>query len=123
MVLPNRGNACIPFMSEEKDDDWVPRNVAPFIWLNEEAAVVTDHNNTNVCESVGPQLTESNHYAKENSSSRHPREETSQSFTDFDRQISTDHVMVESDSMMPKKMGKRQKILDFGKKVGDYIHI
>ncbi|GMI81921.1 hypothetical protein like AT1G17820 [Hibiscus trionum] len=41
MVLPNCESACIPWMLAEKDD-WVPRKVAPFIWLNQEAA--TDNN-------------------------------------------------------------------------------
>ncbi|KAM7265083.1 hypothetical protein ACFE04_002766 [Oxalis oulophora] len=35
MVLPNFENIGIPFMLAEKDD-WVPRKVAPFIWLNQE---------------------------------------------------------------------------------------
>lgn len=42
MVLPNCESVCLPWMLAEKDD-WVPRNVAPFIWVNQEA--VGDHNN------------------------------------------------------------------------------
>ena len=61
MVLPNCESACIPWMLAEKDD-WVPRKVAPFIWLNREAVA----DNSNVREAVGPQLTESK--SKENSS-------------------------------------------------------
>lgn len=41
LVLPNCESVCIPWMLAEKDD-WVPRNVAPFIWINQEA--VTDPN-------------------------------------------------------------------------------
>ncbi|MCD9642180.1 hypothetical protein HAX54_028863 [Datura stramonium] len=37
LVLPNCESVCIPCMLAEKDD-WVPRQVAPFIWLNREAA-------------------------------------------------------------------------------------
>ncbi|WJX19068.1 hypothetical protein P8452_08801 [Trifolium repens] len=35
LVLPNCENICIPWMLAEKDD-WVPSNVAPFIWVNQE---------------------------------------------------------------------------------------
>ncbi|GMH21982.1 hypothetical protein Nepgr_023825 [Nepenthes gracilis] len=35
LVLPNTDSVCIPWMLAEKDD-WAPRNVAPFIWLNRE---------------------------------------------------------------------------------------
>lgn len=41
LVLPNCESVCIPWMCAEKDD-WVPRNIAPFIWINQEA--VTDPN-------------------------------------------------------------------------------
>lgn len=37
LVLPNCESVCIPCMLAEKDD-WVPRQVAPFIWINREAA-------------------------------------------------------------------------------------
>ena len=36
LVLPNSENVCIPWMMAEKDD-WVPKKVAPFMWLNQEA--------------------------------------------------------------------------------------
>ncbi|CAK8572185.1 unnamed protein product [Lathyrus sativus] len=35
IVLPNCENICIPWMLAEKED-WVPSNVAPFIWINQE---------------------------------------------------------------------------------------
>ncbi|XP_020238904.1 uncharacterized protein LOC109817956 [Cajanus cajan] len=35
LVLPNCESVCIPWMLAEKDD-WVPRTVAPFIWINQE---------------------------------------------------------------------------------------
>lgn len=37
LVLPNCESVSIPFMLAEKDD-WVPRQVAPFLWLNRESA-------------------------------------------------------------------------------------
>lgn len=37
LVLPNSESVCIPWMLAEQDD-WVPRKVAPFIWLNQESA-------------------------------------------------------------------------------------
>ncbi|XP_038893872.1 uncharacterized protein LOC120082676 [Benincasa hispida] len=36
LVLPNSESIYIPFMMAEKDD-WVPRDVAPFMWLNQGA--------------------------------------------------------------------------------------
>ncbi|XP_073220629.1 uncharacterized protein [Cicer arietinum] len=35
LVLPNSESISIPWMLAEKDD-WVPRQVAPFIWINPE---------------------------------------------------------------------------------------
>lgn len=37
LVLPNCESICIPWMFAEKDD-WVPRTVAPFIWIKREPA-------------------------------------------------------------------------------------
>ncbi|OMO82623.1 hypothetical protein COLO4_22901 [Corchorus olitorius] len=174
MVLPNCESACIPWMLAEKDD-WVPRKVAPFIWLNQEA--VTDNNVAR--EALAPQLTESK--AKENSKrtsssppeSKHQqpkvdssqpkvvesvaessassvdsskrnkssqdlttpllttdepheadqlhREESSESqslsrsLTEFDRRSD---VNEENDSR-PKKIGRRARMLDLGKKMGE----
>ncbi|KAG1361235.1 testis-expressed protein 2 [Cocos nucifera] len=39
LVLPNCESLCIPWMLAEKDD-WVPREVAPFIWISQEASDV-----------------------------------------------------------------------------------
>ncbi|KAA8527964.1 hypothetical protein F0562_035167 [Nyssa sinensis] len=36
LVLPNVESVCVPWMLAEKDD-WVPRKVAPFIWIRQEA--------------------------------------------------------------------------------------
>lgn len=37
MVLPNFENVNIPFMTAEKDD-WIPRQAAPFVWVNQESS-------------------------------------------------------------------------------------
>ncbi|KAK4370781.1 hypothetical protein RND71_010256 [Anisodus tanguticus] len=42
LVLPNCESVCIPCMLAEKDD-WVPQQVAPFIWRNREAAGNNDN--------------------------------------------------------------------------------
>ncbi|EOY25589.1 Integral membrane protein conserved region (DUF2404), putative [Theobroma cacao] len=170
MVLPNCESACIPWMLAEKDD-WVPKKVAPFIWLNQEA--VTDNNI--VREAQGPQLTESK--AKENrrtSDSEHQqpkvdslqppvvecaampssssvdsssirskslqdlrtpllatdepheacqenREEASDSeslsrpLVEFERQSD----VIDDNDSRPKKMGRKARMLDLGKKMGE----
>ncbi|XP_009408154.2 uncharacterized protein LOC103990667 [Musa acuminata AAA Group] len=36
LVLPNYESICIPWMLAEKDD-WIPRKVAPFIWINNDS--------------------------------------------------------------------------------------
>ncbi|KAK7270733.1 hypothetical protein RJT34_26118 [Clitoria ternatea] len=48
LVLPNCENICVPWMLAEKED-WVPRNVAPFIWIHQdsgnETSTTTDTDN------------------------------------------------------------------------------
>lgn len=39
-MLPNCETICIPWMLAEKDD-WVPRKVAPFMWINNENTEMT----------------------------------------------------------------------------------
>ncbi|XXG72104.1 hypothetical protein AAC387_Pa07g1267 [Persea americana] len=46
LVLPNCENICIPWMVAEKDD-WVPRKVAPFIWVHQESGDPTGRIATN----------------------------------------------------------------------------
>ncbi|KAH9781155.1 SMP-LTD domain-containing protein [Citrus sinensis] len=53
MVLPNCESVSVPWMSAEKDD-WVPRNVAPFIWLNHEV----NSDQVPACEAFSSQTTE-----------------------------------------------------------------
>ncbi|MED6213731.1 hypothetical protein PIB30_096081 [Stylosanthes scabra] len=46
LVLPNCECICIPWMLAEKND-WVPRTVAPFIWINQEFAIVSSNDSNN----------------------------------------------------------------------------
>ncbi|TYH14459.1 hypothetical protein ES288_A06G221500v1 [Gossypium darwinii] len=62
MVLPNCESAYIPWMMAEKDD-WIPRNVAPYIWLNHDSSSSSDIKTPR--EAPGPHVTESR--ANENS--------------------------------------------------------
>ncbi|KAG8494876.1 hypothetical protein CXB51_012486 [Gossypium anomalum] len=64
MVLPNCESAYIPWMLAEKDD-WVPRKVAPFIWLNQDAAM--DNNIARAAQC--PQPTEAKENSRKTSSS------------------------------------------------------
>ncbi|KAG5536072.1 hypothetical protein RHGRI_023752 [Rhododendron griersonianum] len=38
LVLPNCEGVCIPWMLADKDD-WIPREVAPFIWIKQESVI------------------------------------------------------------------------------------
>ncbi|XAR53144.1 hypothetical protein NMG60_11021566 [Bertholletia excelsa] len=53
LVLPNCESVCIPWMLAEKDD-WVPRNVAPFLWIrsNDNQEAFVDHPNANVVHDI-----------------------------------------------------------------------
>lgn len=64
MVLPNCESAYIPWMLAEKDD-WVPRKVAPFIWLNQDAVMDNNIARTAQC----PQPTEAKENSRKTSSS------------------------------------------------------
>lgn len=52
LVLPNCENICIPWMLAEKDD-WAPRHVAPFIFVNQEAMDLTGLDSTSLL-ATGP---------------------------------------------------------------------
>ncbi|CAL9240506.1 unnamed protein product [Arabidopsis halleri] len=47
MVLPNCESVTIPWMTAERDD-WVERNVAPFMWLNQDST--SDHDSFEAAE-------------------------------------------------------------------------
>ncbi|KAL3642239.1 hypothetical protein CASFOL_013054 [Castilleja foliolosa] len=57
LVLPNRESVAIPWMLAEKDD-WVPRNVAPFMWYrnNQDS---TSNSNNNITKQEVPGFTKS----------------------------------------------------------------
>ncbi|KAJ4713962.1 testis-expressed sequence 2 protein-like [Melia azedarach] len=179
MVLPNCESVCIPWMLAEKED-WVPRNVAPYIWLSQEAS--SEH--TTASEAFSSQTTEAKRpHVTRATSIDHPehkqqnlnnkdcnqrpnivskavsissastsipsiqnskylqelktpllpidepgetcqqdREEMSErgsppsmSSTESGKQI----VAIEEDDSRPKKMGRRAKMLDLGKKMGE----
>ncbi|KAJ7975500.1 testis-expressed sequence 2 protein-like [Quillaja saponaria] len=53
LVLPNCESISIPWMSAE-NGDWVPRNVAPFIWVNQE----TGNDSSTSCDALSLQTGE-----------------------------------------------------------------
>ncbi|KAJ6857831.1 hypothetical protein NC651_039305 [Populus alba x Populus x berolinensis] len=173
MVLPNCESVCIPGMLAEKND-WVPRNAAPFIWINQEAASDNDIElellnsqldaKTNIEGSRGTSLDhpESKHQKAENVqqsfsdySEALPRalssikpsmkndkssqdltsplltiseaQETgrgssgyiSESQSPLSRTLITLEKQTHSVEEIPKKMGRRAKMLDLGKKMGE----
>lgn len=175
MVLPNCESVCIPWMLAEKND-WVPRNVAPFIWINQEAASdnaaalellnsqldaktkieagretsynhpESKHQKTRNAENVQPPYSDSsddlssnkpsmkndkssqdltspllaNSEAQETgqNSSGYASESQSPSRSLISLEKQTRSVEEEDDSR-PKKMGRRAKMLDLGKKMGE----
>ncbi|KAG6743446.1 hypothetical protein POTOM_054400 [Populus tomentosa] len=174
MVLPNCESVCIPWMLAEKND-WVPRNVAPFIWINQEAASdnaaalellnsqldaktkieagretsynhpESKHQKTRNAENVQPPYSDSSDDLSSNkpsmkndkssqdltspllanseapetgqNSSGYASESQSPSRTLISLEKQTRSV--EEDDSRPKKMGRRAKMLDLGKKMGE----
>uniref|UniRef100_A0A6M2F283 SMP-LTD domain-containing protein n=1 Tax=Populus davidiana TaxID=266767 RepID=A0A6M2F283_9ROSI len=177
MVLPNCESVCIPWMLAEKND-WVPRNAAPFIWINQEAASdnaaalellnsqldaktkieagretsynhpESKHQKTRNAENVQPPYSDSsddlssnkpsmkndkssqdltspllaNSEAQETgqNSSGYASESQSPSRSLISLEKQTRSVEEEDDSR-PKKMGRRAKMLDLGKKMGEKL--
>uniref|UniRef100_A0A7N0U3T8 SMP-LTD domain-containing protein n=1 Tax=Kalanchoe fedtschenkoi TaxID=63787 RepID=A0A7N0U3T8_KALFE len=89
LVLPNCESICIPWMSADKDD-WVPRDVAPFIWLNQDTnASSSTHEvrgspsgnqkvkHANIKESFGKLEEDIRKNPKQEESSQQPNSETS----------------------------------------------
>ncbi|PRQ15749.1 putative PH domain-containing protein [Rosa chinensis] len=171
LVQPNFESVCIPWMLAEKDD-WVPRKIAPFIWVNQESA---NDSPTNICEvpseekcrtesgggtsgdhsqgknqklkkaeSVEKTIPESTNDLSTGSSDGTSRElrtpllvngeaqETCKKKLDdisecqsplrsiipFDKQSSHNS---EEDESKPKRMGRRARMLDLGKKMGEKL--
>lgn len=176
LVLPNAESVSIPWMLVEKDD-WVPRKVAPFIWLNQESAndpivirEVPSHlpcGEKTTTEAVGEPSsdhTQSKHQRPKNAQSIQQTSESSdvalistdpstmstsaseelrtpllgndephetekyqievlenqslsRSLSTFDKPYDT----VEDDEMRPKRTGRRARMLDLGKKMGEKL--
>jgi hypothetical protein len=77
LVLPNCENVCIPWMMAEKDD-WVPKKVAPFMWLNQEAIndPTTGHEVTASQPIEAKTKTEVSKETSSDSESKHPKPKT-----------------------------------------------
>ncbi|KAL9381598.1 hypothetical protein Peur_027255 [Populus x canadensis] len=178
MVLPNCESVCIPWMLAEKND-WVPRNVAPFIWINQEAASdnvtalellnsqldaktkieagretsydhpESKHQKTRNAENVQPPYSDSSDDLTQALSSNKPSmkndkssqdlispllanseaQETGQNSSGYASEsqspsrslisLEKQTRSVEEDDSRPKKMGRRAKMLDLGKKMGE----
>lgn len=176
LVLPNCEGVCIPWMLAEKDD-WVPRKVAPFLWLNQESAndpiVIREVPNYQPCEEktkteaireASSDHTQSKHQRLKNAQSiqhisessdeassstnpsamssaleesripllgndepreteKHLTEEVTEnqsaprSLSMLDKLYAT----VEEDEARPKRMGRRARMLDLGKKMGEKL--
>ncbi|CAK7338642.1 unnamed protein product [Dovyalis caffra] len=180
MVLPNCESVCIPWMLAEKND-WVPRNVAPFIWINQEAASdnatalellnsqidaktkievgkgtsyehpESKHKKTRNTENAQPPLSdysdalprplssnkpsmkndkssqdltspllangEAEETGQQSSGSISESQSPSRSLIPLEKQT----LAVEEDDSRPKKMGRRAKMFDLGKKMGEKL--
>ncbi|KAG6742292.1 hypothetical protein POTOM_055582 [Populus tomentosa] len=174
MVLPNCESVCIPWMLAEKND-WVPRNAAPFIWINQEAASdnaaalellnsqldtktkieagretsynhpESKHQKTRNAENVQPPYSDSSDDLSSNKPSmkndkssqdltspllaNSEAQETGQNSSGYASEsqspsrslisLEKQTRSVEEDDSRPKKMGRRAKMLDLGKKMGE----
>ncbi|KAK2655556.1 hypothetical protein Ddye_008608 [Dipteronia dyeriana] len=152
MVLPNCETLCIPWMLAEKDD-WVPQNVAPFIWRSQEA----NSDNTPACESFSSQAGESKakmdatralSMPQERSTNRsiqhsnslqelntpllasdEPQESDEskkniqeyQSPSWYSIQSEKQNYTSEEEDSRSKKTGRRARMLDLGKKMGEKL--
>ncbi|VFQ87416.1 unnamed protein product [Cuscuta campestris] len=65
LVLPNCESVCLPWMLAEKED-WVPRKVAPFIWINKNSNNNNSNNNNQVVPSTEPEETKESNEATVN---------------------------------------------------------
>ncbi|KAE9612035.1 hypothetical protein Lal_00048942 [Lupinus albus] len=187
LVLPNCESVCIPWMLAEKDD-WVPWNVAPFIWTNQgsgnETSTSIDNSNqpssgveaSASTSSNGPEHTQkkpksaesnkeparkssdslplpsssSGPLTPESSSSleqlaipllekdrpletrdsielRSPSvqsdkgDETSEQKMEYNSELHKQNHSIEQEDGAPKKTGRRERMLDLRKKVGEKL--
>ncbi|KAG8660137.1 hypothetical protein MANES_02G118200v8 [Manihot esculenta] len=178
MVLPNCESLYIPWMLAEKDD-WIPRKVAPFMWLSREAT--SDHATAREVDGSQPDKAKSEaaphrRASKNDPENKHLKAECSQqSFSDYSDAVESslsstkpstqssnfsqeltdpllasyepqaisqqskgmserqspsrslvdaekqNHSAVEEDDSKLKRMGRRARMLDLGKKMGDKL--
>nr|KYP43063.1 Testis-expressed sequence 2 protein [Cajanus cajan] len=135
LVLPNCESVCIPWMLAEKDD-WVPRTVAPFIWINQEIGNETSTSiDTNNQPYEEVKASSSNSVTLESSSSLEELNtplllETTEQNMENNSESQSQHgsvVMekrnhsIEQEDGLPKKMGRRERMLDLGKKMSEKL--
>ncbi|KAL5747019.1 hypothetical protein ACOSQ2_024316 [Xanthoceras sorbifolium] len=153
MVLPNSESIYIPWMLAEKDD-WVPQNVAPFIWRSQEA--ISD--NTTACESSSSQAGESktkidatralsmpperstdrsiqhskslqnlntpllaSDVPQESHESKKKNVQECESPSRSSTQSEKQNYTSDEEDSRPKKLGRRARMLDLGKKMGEKL--
>ncbi|CAM8940394.1 unnamed protein product [Rhodiola kirilowii] len=93
LVLPNCESVCIPWMTAEKSD-WVPRDMAPFIWLNQDTSASNSTHEVchsqcgdqktkheNIKESFGKLEEDTPQNSKQDEYGPHPNSETSDALT------------------------------------------
>jgi len=104
LVLPNCESVCIPWMLAEKDD-WVPRTVAPFIWVNQEftnetsTSTYTNNQPSGRVEASGDTISNNNsgHKQQNSTSAESSQEETRKSSDSLALPLnSSDSVTLES---------------------------
>ncbi|XP_050203515.1 uncharacterized protein LOC126653623 [Mercurialis annua] len=177
MVLPNVEGLCIPGMLAEKDD-WVPRTVAPFMWLNREASSdqatsseslsaqfdetkikvsqrkassndpESQHLKTKNLECTQQSISESSEASESSTkssiqSSKSLQELTSPLLVGYDQQetsernrgcisqcqspsrsivtVEKQNCAVEEEDSRSKRMGRRARMVDLGKKMGEKL--
>ncbi|GMY12754.1 hypothetical protein FCV25MIE_07993 [Fagus crenata] len=143
LVLPNSESVCIPWMIAEKED-WVPRKVAPFLWLNQEMVngPSTVREATTSQPSEGKNKTEASRGTSSDPESKHqkpnnpkstrndePQESCTQEEETPEYQPLSSSVIVyekqdsttDEDDLKPKRMGRKARMFDLGKKVGEKL--
>lgn len=173
LVLPNCESACIPWMMAEKDD-WVPKKVAPFMWLNQDAIndPILGREVTTSQSSEAKSKTEVSRGTSSDPESKHQKPKNSESINESSDVLSSsssssvhssgtlqelrapllrndepqetckqvegipdsqstprsmipfekqDSTTTEEDDSRNKRMGRRARMLDLGKKMGEKL--
>ncbi|KAF6153437.1 hypothetical protein GIB67_003627 [Kingdonia uniflora] len=125
IVFPNFDSVYIPWMVAEKDD-WVPRKIAPFIWVRQEAGSNLEDKRDkpdNVEHDLSEDLTSSSMSEPQelmapllcNDESRESHNSECQPFAVREKQIPV------LEDLYPKKVGRRARMMDLGKKMGEKL--